>query len=389
MSRSRPRLVVHFQQFRGAGHRVRMARLAAALADHFEVCLLDGGPEAPAVPLPAGVRVVRLEPLFRAADGWIRPCRDGIALETALALRRRVAVATIERLRPAAFVVEFYPFARQILAPEIEAAVEATRAATPGALVVASVRDFLETGFEELPRLAADDPARLLARLRALDGLLVHADPADVLWDSRHPELARSAIPVTRTGYIGPRLTPPPAATARRGTLLSVGGGVDGLPLVLAVLDVWRRRAALALPAELAPLEVFLGPYLPPTAAARIAADGAALGVACHPYVADFANRLSRAALSISRGGYNTCADVLASGVRAIVSPTRVNDQLPRAERLAARGRVVVADDSAASIAAALQLVLAQPPHHPPPLLDGARHATEWIARRLQERGLL
>lgn len=388
MTPPKPPLVIHFQQFWGTGHRVRMSRLAAALAGKFEVSLLDGGRIEPEIAVPEGVRRIRLEPLLREPSGVIRPCRDGISLRQALALRRRTALAVIGELRPAALVVEFYPFSRLNLAVEIEALMAATRALRPEAMVFASVRDFLATGFEDSPHSRPEKHEALVARLRRLDGLLLHAEPANDLWDAHLPAVAEAAIPVVHTGYIGPRLDGRPPAAARIGTALSVGGGIDGSELISATLALWRGIGSLPFPRDLQPLTVYLGPYLPAAAARRIESECRALGVRCSPYADDFCQILATAALSISRAGYNTCMDIVASGVRAVVSPSLINDQLPRARRLAALGRVAMAADSDESLQEAIDRALALDAGPPPFALDGAAVSTEWIVSQLARRRL-
>lgn len=363
-----------------------MSRLAAALAPAFDVVLLDGGPPEPQIRLPGGVRSVPLAPLVRSDDGVVRPWHDGIGLQAALADRRRAAVETIRTLRPAVVILEFYPFSRRLLHGEIEAMIDAARSSRDGVLTVSSVRDVLETGFDGPAAGGRDASVSLASELRNLDGVLIHADREAALWDEPTRTLVESLVPVVHTGVIGPQLGETALDAGRAGTVLSVGGGFDAGPLVEAALEAWRRLESAGLPARLRPLHVFLGPYLARPAARDLADRCRSLGIACSAFADDFPARLARAALSISRGGYNTCADILASGVPAVVSPTRINDQLRRAERLAALGRIALAGDDADSIVTAIDVALRLRAGHSPLRLDGAERSAEWIARAVARR---
>ena len=89
--------------------------------------------------------------------------------------------------------------------------------------------------------------------------------------------------------------------------------------------------------------------------------------VALLPFSRDFGSELATADLSISMAGYNTCMDILCSGVRAMVYPFRQNrEQALRAERLQSLDLLkVVAHLDASSLAEDIQAALHGMPSTP------------------------
>ena len=100
----------------------------------------------------------------------------------------------------------------------------------------------------------------------------------------------------------------------------------------------------------------------------------------------DFPHLLSRCRVSISQAGYNTAADILRAGARAVLVPyaeSGEREQSLRADLLAARGVAVVLDPDALapeSLACALEAAAALPrPLADEIDLDGARRAASLL----------
>jgi predicted glycosyltransferase len=91
-------------------------------------------------------------------------------------------------------------------------------------------------------------------------------------------------------------------------------------------------------------LRVFIGPFLEKADEKRIkhmASDDPRVRLL--PFSLDFVSELSAADLSISMAGYNTCMDILSSGVPALVYPFPQNrEQGIRAARLEKFGALKV-----------------------------------------------
>jgi predicted glycosyltransferase len=87
-------------------------------------------------------------------------------------------------------------------------------------------------------------------------------------------------------------------------------------------------------------MKVFVGPYVNASEFKSLRATvDRARNVSVLPFSDAFLPMLTRASLSISCAGYNTCVETLSANVRAVLIPSEdVSDQRPRASRLAAAG---------------------------------------------------
>jgi predicted glycosyltransferase len=107
-------------------------------------------------------------------------------------------------------------------------------------------------------------------------------------------------------------------------------------------------------------------------------------------FMADLAGEMARADLSISMAGYNTCMDILAAEVPALVLPFQQNrEQRLRAERLAERGamRVLGMEDLRPErLAGVIQETLASDlPRDHGIRTDGAERFARWVEQGFPE----
>jgi predicted glycosyltransferase len=174
--------------------------------------------------------------------------------------------------------------------------------------------------------------------------------------------------------------------------LATVGGGGDGRPLLeafLRALDSFPARPALVVAGEFMAL------------ADRAAITEAAKkrpGVVVHDYIANLPAAMAAADLVVAMGGYNTSAEIVASGARAVLVPrtwragehgsrgkTGVDaEQCVRAEGLARMGMVTVLDTeelSSESLANAMARAIEKPKQNgtSPLRLDGASTVAEHL----------
>ena len=390
------RILCYTQNLIGVGHFVRMLAIARGLGTAHEVHLVDGGR---AVPHRGGAFDPRLVPLPRLIreGGRMVTEEPGRSVADALAERTRLLTEAVERIRPEVVLVDHYPFSRWELDAEIAGMIAAARSARSGVSVVCSARDNLWSNYRSA---APDDYARgVLARLEKLfDGMLVHTDPAFWQLEEAFRRTAEIALPRHYTGFVvdrqavsSPVASPLPEPYA----VLSCGGSTSNLRFLHAAIEAFGRLRARV---GAMPLLVFPGPVG--------AADHAALRAATVDapsrllgFSPDFPAWLAGSALSISRAGYNTCAQLLAAGTRSILVPNPENaDQAPRARRLADLGLATVVPGDppdADAIASAIVTALAGPPRDtpststgwPPPVrgwrVPGRRRSdTKWTRRR-------
>lgn len=335
---TRRRCLFYSHHSLGMGHLVRSLALAEALAERFEVVLLNGGPMPEGVRLPAGVEAVALPPLMQD-DAHRLVSRDARFTATqARALRRETILTTYRRIRPDVILLELFPFGRRKFADELTPMLDAARAAGDGApLIVSSVRDLLVTGRQH--RQLHDDWAAGMAN-RYLDAVLIHADPAFArLEESFAPSFPLRA-PVHYTGFVVPGSRDPLPTTdrERQGLVVTAGGGLVGEALFRAALEA---HASLWAPLSL-PMTIITGPFLPDPAWQALQQRAAAQeGVRLVRFLPDLRAELAGAAASISQCGYNTALDLLRSRVPALVVPFGEggeNEQRIRADRLARLG---------------------------------------------------
>jgi predicted glycosyltransferase len=368
----RPALLLYCQHSVGLGHLMRSYALSAALAERFRVVLLCGGAVPAGIRPPAGVRVVALPPLGVGADGRFASHDPRYTLEQAWAARQARILATFRALRPAAVVVELFPFGRAKFARELVPLLEAARAT--GALTACSLRDILVSRRSD--QQEHDDRAARRADA-LLDAVLVHGDPRFARLDETFAPRRPLRVPVHYTGFV---VREPDAAPAGRGghVLVSSGGGLVGEPLL--------RAAALAQPAAGVPMRLIAGPLLPAEAFERLTAL-ARPGVELRRTVQDLGAELRAARASISQGGYNTALEVIRSGVPALVVPYETpeeDEQVQRAARLERLGAVrVLRAGRLDGLADELPELLRFRPAPAPLALDGAPRSAALLERLL------
>lgn len=347
----------------GAGHWVRSAALLAGLARRFRVVLALRGRLTDDLAVPPGVTVV---PLPEAT-------RDGASS----------LVGLFRRERPAAFLVEYFPFGRQEAADELLPVLELARGRTgPRPFVACSLRDVQHCR----ERRQGDYDAAVCAWIgRYFDAILVHSDPKVFSLGSTFARAEDLRAEVIHTGYVVPEGEAPRwsrDAHAPR-IVVSVGGGRGGEGLLHAAVQA-QRYAGLA---DEFTMRVFAGTYLD-----AVSWDTLRRAAGCTPrlelfrWVDDLRGELATAAVSVSRCGYNTALDLLRTRVPALVIPygtSTEDEQTRRAVRLAGLGAIrwlppdrldpqVLADE--------IRRTVAFRPKAVPVDFDGVRRSVEVVA---------
>jgi predicted glycosyltransferase len=367
------------------GHLFRSLELARALSGH-RVVLVAGGQEV-ALDLPGHVELVRLPALFMDERfTTLIPGVDGRSVEAIQRQRREALAALFERTRPEMFIVELYPFGRTAFGFELEPLLAAIRGNAYGRVrTVCSIRDVL---------VEKRDPRAYEARVvdalnRWFDLLLIHSDERLLPLDDTFSRIGDIRVPKAYTGFVAPRPDPDKGRKLRRGLHLapgqklvvaSSGGGRAGYCLLKSVLTACRqlqgRRGVR--------LHLFTGPFM----AAEEFNDLQAMageGLIVQRFTLRFLEYLSAADLSISLAGYNTCMNLLATGVPALVLPyTRQREQPLRVERLKPYLPLTVLSENDLEpgrlvpvIESGLKL---KPRHGPPPVnLDGADRTARYL----------
>jgi len=328
------RVLFYCQYVWGMGHLFRSLELARALTGH-RVTLVAGGPDV-AVDLPDHVDLVKLPDLHMDEQFTTLLAGAPGASAAAVQQERAAALASIfERARPQVFVVELYPFGRTAFGFELEPLLEAIRRGVYGRVRnVCSLRDVLV----EKRDPAAYEERVLKALHRWFDLLLIHSDERLLPLHETFARFADIRIPKIHTGFVAAR---PDLENGRRlrGDLglkpeeklvvASCGGGRSGYRLIKAVLEACRRLHGRSLH-----LEAFCGPFMSAAEFEELQAMRAA-GLGVRRFTPRLIDYLAVADLSISLAGYNTCMNLLATGVPALVLPySRQREQPLRVEKL-------------------------------------------------------
>ncbi len=328
-------ILLYCQYVWGMGHFFRSLELAKALVGH-DVVLVAGGREVD-VDLPQHVTLSRLPALYMDEDFTSLFAGDSTRrVEDIQRQRRQLLVHLFETFRPDVLVVELYPFGRTAFGLELDPLLEQIRQGAFGAVkCVCSLRDIL---------VEKRDPAayeeRVLGKLNTyFNLLLVHSDPKLIRLDETFARVHDIRIPVVYTGFVASRADPNAGARLRQEIgmistesllVASAGGGRSGFPLLNSALEAARMlRGTRALR-----LEVFTGPFMDQTVYEKLVVK-AANNVQVRRFSKRFLDYLSAADLSISLAGYNTCMNLLATGVPALVYPySRQREQPLRVAKL-------------------------------------------------------
>ena len=328
-------ILFYCQYVWGMGHLVRSLEFARALADH-EVTFVAGGQEVP-LSIPAHIDFVRLPALYMdelftkliAGD----PQKDVVEIQLE---RKEILYKLFEIKRPDIFIVELYPFGRSIFSFELDPVLKDIRSGRLGSVkTVCSLRDIL---------VEKRDPAayeeRVIQQLnRYFDALLVHSDQKLLRLDETFSRVVDFQLPLVYTGFITQQASPVAGRNLRRELRISdrqklivasAGGGRSGYNLLRSVLDAFER---IHQPSSLR-LEVFTGPFMESQEFDKLALR-AAPGIRIQRYTRRFVDYLAAADLSISLAGYNTCMNLLATGVPALVYPyARQREQPLRVDKI-------------------------------------------------------
>jgi len=387
-------IILYCQYVWGMGHLVRSLELARALAGH-EVILAAGGQPVP-LELPSHVELIRLPALYMdEMFTTLVAGEPGSTVDEIRHSRGRILDDLFRSRRPDVFIVELYPFGRSMFSYELDPLLEKIRSGRFGDVkTVCSLRDILVE-----KRDPAAYEARVLKKLNEFfDLLLVHSDERLLRLDATFGRTAGIQVPVVYTGFITRRPDPAAGRRLRRELgvscdrkliVASAGGGRSGHRLIAAVLDACRHLGA-RMPVR---LEAFAGPFMPEGQFKSLAA-GAGPGLRVRRYTRRLGDYLQAADLSVSLAGYNTCMDLLCTGVPALVCPyTRQQEQPLRVEKIKdfAPIRILSDDDlQTARLSGCMEQMLARHRRRKPPPdlnLDGARRAARYLADWMGEKG--
>ncbi len=232
-------------------------------------------------------------------------------------------------------MTELFPFGRRQFRFELMPLLQMIREKKMPTRVVCSLRDILV----EKANQAAYEKWVLDLLNTYYDLLLVHSDPQFIALEETFTQVDKIRVPHYYTGFVTRPLPAVEKGPEQKIVVASSGGGKVGADLLASAI-----LAIPSLPDPNLRLKVFLGPFM--EAADRDFLDHLAardFRTTLHPFSPDFLTELMAAELSISMAGYNTCMDILNTGVKALVYPFPQNrEQTLRATKLEKLGLVKI-----------------------------------------------
>ena len=323
------KIILYCQYVWGMGHLFRSLELARALSDH-HVILIAGGREVD-VELPEHVTLVRLPGLYMDERFTTLMAEDvSRSVEFIQHQRKVILMSLFQEHRPDVFMIELYPFGRTAFGFELQPLLDWIHMGRFGDVkVVCSLRDILvekrkQEFYEE----------RVINMLHTyFDLLLIHSDDRLLTLDQTFSRMSDIQIPVVYTGFVAQKANPAAGGKLRQElgigpaekfVVVSAGGGRSGYALLDCILDAYP----LIKQTDSIRIEMFAGPFREPAEFEKLAAK-AINGIHIRHYTRRFLDYLSAADLSVSLAGYNTCMNLIAARVPALIYPYSKQQEQP------------------------------------------------------------
>ncbi len=320
------KIACYCQHVLGIGHFHRSLAICTALAAEHETVMILGGPD---VNLPQSqVQFFQLPGLKMDADfSRLLPCDKTSELDNIKQKRQELLFDFFSSFQPDVFLVELYPFGRKAFRFELDPILEGIESETLApCLRICSLRDIL---VEKKDQNSYE--TRVLKQLNShFDGLLIHSDPRYIPLQQSFTAMDRISIPYHYTGFITPAQSRTDRNSFRkqlglsgqeRLIVASIGGGSVGAELLkaCAAAAVLLRQKSRHIH-----LHIFTGPYSNPGLADELRQTGGN-SVKVHDFSSTFPQWLAAADLSVSMAGYNTCMNLLAAEIPALLYPFAQN----------------------------------------------------------------
>ncbi len=327
-----PKILYYVQHLLGVGHVFRTMRIVKILVQRgFDVELIYGGEKLPQFD-DYGAKVHFLPSLVTAKGDFSHLLTaQGVLADDQYKCDRRDRLLTIlAQAKPDIIVTEAFPFGRRQMHFELLPFMEAAAAMQKRPLIFASVRDILQEGNKP-----SKDQQTVALLKTYFDGILVHADPNLIALDATFPLTEEIATLINYTGIVAPDIIPNLSGVVPEfDVVVSVGGGMLGRELVSAAVEAKSGSTM-----QDARWCVLTGPFMDADFSRQLFNSD----IVVREFLPDLPQVLAGAKLSISLAGYNTVADIMAAGCRAIIAPQwndKETEQLRRTQLLAERNLV-------------------------------------------------
>jgi predicted glycosyltransferase len=333
MRATSPRIAIFTHDTFGLGHVRRCLHIVRALAEarpDAAILFITGSPALHAFEgLPPNADVVKIPTVAKTGAKRLRPPHLPIPLAEVAALRRELIRQAVAGFAPDVFLVDNFPLGSQgELLPTLQ---EMRRLSTRTVLGLRDILDLPETVRAEWGRERMYDVLD-----RYYDRVLVYGmrEVFDIAAAYAVPDGVAERI--RYCGYVTGAPAAGNAVAAARAELgvegpfllATGGGGGDAFPLLSTFAEALRHLPPV-------PAVVVTGPLMKDSLRADLLArlDGRA-DVIVRAHVPDFRRYVAAASVVVAMCGYNTAAEIVAQGARAVVVPRtwRYGEHLKREE---------------------------------------------------------
>ncbi len=313
----KPVIFFYIQHLLGIGHQMRASVIAKSMtAVGMEVHYISGGFDN--IQLDLGDVNFHQLPPIKSIDARFSGLIDnnGDIIDEKYWQSRKVAIdKIIEKIKPDAYLIEGFPFARRKFNNEIMPIVKMAKDLNKP--IFTSIRDII---------IAPDKQAKIDLAVEYIEKyfnkILIHGDENFISLDKSWPNIYRIKQKLYYTGYVSGKYIPNNRKTNRPKDgeiIISAGGGAVGEKLLLTSL-----KLALSHANKQQIWRFLIGPNLVKNCTDKLkslASDNINNNIIIENVRPDFRNLLARSKLSISQAGYNSVMDLIVTKTPAILIP--------------------------------------------------------------------
>ena len=386
------RVLLYSHDSVGLGHLRRNLAIAGEIADTFpnsNILIVTGSPCATQFQLPPNTDLIKIPTISKDRKGRYVVHNSSGSLDHILKFRSKIILDAFHMFEPTLVIVD-----HQLTGLKGEALDMLRAAKKKGVLTIYGSRDIKDS--PEVVQSFWDTRDHRWALNEGYDQVCIYGVPE--VFDPRvaYAPFLDKVKRVDFVGYIVPAIkevAKAPARRKRKKVLVTFGGGGDGAQKAKLYL-----RALATEPANW-DSHIITGPLMEPevkhyirSQARKIEPVGAIKVQRFHRNIPDLLNQVDAV---VGMAGYNSCAEILQSGIPAVLLP-RVfprKEQLIRAERMAELGWVSVVsevDPDPRKLFAAVKAALASPRRSQPATeFNGLSNLCDIILQLLKTAGLV
>ena len=386
------RVLLYSHDSVGLGHLRRNLAIAKEISANYprsSILIVTGSPCATQFKLPANTDLIKIPSVSKDEQGRYVARSFSGPLENAINFRSDMILEAFRSFEPALIIMD-----HQLIGLKGEALPMLREAKEYGVLTIYGSRDIKDS--PDVVKSNWDTVDGRWALSEGYDRICIYGmsdvfDPRDA-----YAPLLDKVKQLDFTGYLVPTYTKPvkpPISSGRKKVLVTFGGGGDGIERAQAYLQ------ALALAPVTWDSHIITGPLMDDKLkrslreqAKNIQPIGA---IKIQKFHRNIPALLRKVDAVVSMAGYNSCVEILQSGVPAVLLPRSFprKEQLIRASLMAKRGWVAVlpeADPDPQNLLTAVETALASPQRKRSPAdLNGLGRLCEIIHELLLSAGLI